>query len=348
MISGAGQQRLSARKFVELWTFRRGSEKGEDQQFWNSLLRDVFGINDIENRIQYQVPVPMVGHGAPNAPQTTKFLDAWIPETRVLIEHKSRGVDLDAPQAGHDGLTPYEQAVEYDNARPFDEKARWIVTCNFDEFRIYDRVKPLAPPLTLKLGNLPKEVYRLAFLVNPKEKAVDRELEISVQAGRIVGEIYDALLKQYNEGSLLSLRGDSETRSSGEDSKISPSLQNSKTPSSESNYLAALNRLCVRLVFCLYAEDAEIFPKDCFRRLIENTPAPFLRERLKKLFEILDTPLNKRDVYLEPELCVFPYTNGGLFKCCQCEIVANSNSQLETGNILSRRHPPAPHRRVAV
>ena len=66
---------------------------------------------------------------------------------------------------------------------------------------------------------------------------------------------------------------------------------------------------------------------------MENTPAPFLRERLKKLFEILDTPLNKRDVYLEPELCVFPYTNGGLFKCCQCEIVANSNFQLETGNI---------------
>ena len=318
-------QKQIAKKFVEYWTFQRGSEKGEDQQFWNSLLGEVLGLEDVKSHVQYQVPVPMKG--------TTKFLDAWIPETRVLIEHKSRGVNLDAPQAGHGGLTPYEQAVEYDNARPFDEKARWIVTCNFDEFRIYDRAKPLAPPLTLKLGNLPKEAYRLAFLVNPKEKAVDRELEISVQAGRIVGEIYDALLKQYNEGSLLSLRGDSETRSSGEDSKISPSLQNSKTPSSESNYLAALNRLCVRLVFCLYAEDAEIFPKDCFRRLIENTPAPFLRERLKKLFEILDTPLNKRDVYLEPELCVFPYTNGGLFKCCQCEIVANSNSQLETGNI---------------
>ena len=318
-------QKQIAKKFVEYWTFQRGSEKGEDQQFWNSLLGEVLGLEDVKSHVQYQVPVPMKG--------TTKFLDAWIPETRVLIEHKSRGVNLDAPQAGHGGLTPYEQAVEYDNARPFDEKARWIVTCNFDEFRIYDRSKPLAPPLTLKLGNLPKEAYRLAFLVNPKEKAIERELEISVQAGRIVGEIYDALLKQYNAGSLLSLRGDSETRSSGEDSKIPPSLQNAKTPSSESNYLAALNRLCVRLVFCLYAEDAEIFPKDCFRRLMENTPAPFLRERLKKLFEILDTPLNKRDVYLEPELCVFPYTNGGLFKCCQCEIVANSNFQLETGNI---------------
>ena len=307
-------QKQIAKKFVEYWTFQRGSEKGEDQQFWNSLLGEVLGLEDVKSHVQYQVPVPMKG--------TTKFLDAWIPETRVLIEHKSRGVNLDAPQAGHGGLTPYEQAVEYDNARPFDEKARWIVTCNFDEFRIYDRAKPLAPPLTLKLGNLPKEAYRLAFLVNPKEKAIDRELEISVQAGRIVGEIYDSLLKQYDEGSLLSLRGDSESRSLGEDSKISPSLQNSKTPSSESNYLAALNRLCVRLVFCLYAEDADIFPKDCFRCLMENTPAPFLRERLIRLFQVLDTPPDKRNPYLEPELCAFPYTNGGLFRLAAAGTVA--------------------------
>ena len=267
-------QRQAARKFVEHWTFRRGSEKGEDQQFWNMLLRDVLGVADVERHIQYQVPVPMKG--------TTRFLDAWIPETRVLIEHKSRGVNLDLPQSGHEGMTPYEQAVEYDNARPFDEKARWIVTCNFDEFHIYDRAKPLAPPLTLKLGNLPKEAYRLAFLVNPKEKAIDRELEISVQAGRIVGEIYDALLKQY-----------------GDDS---------------AEHLAALNRLCVRLVFCLYAEDADIFTKDCFRRLIEASDARRLRNDLQRLFQTLDTPLDKRNVYLEPELCTFPYTNGGLFR----------------------------------
>ena len=264
----------AAKAFVERWTFRRGSEKGEDQQFWNDLLGGVLGLDDVAAHVQYQVPVPMRG--------TTKFLDAWIPETHVLVEHKSRGVSLDAPQSGHDGLTPYEQAVEYDNARPFDEKARWIVTCNFDAFRIYDRARPLAPPLSLRLADLPKEAYRLAFLVNPKEKAVDRELEISVQAGRIVGELYDALLKQY--------------------------------AAADSDALAALNRLCVRLVFCLYAEDAEVFPKDCLRRLVEATPANFLRTRLADLFRVLDTPLADRDPYLEPELAIFPYTNGGLFR----------------------------------
>lgn len=267
------RQKRAAKAFVERWTFRRGSEKGEDQQFWNGLLGDVLGMDDLATRVQYQVPVPMKG--------TTKFLDAWIPETRVLIEHKSRGVDLDAPQSGHGGITPYEQAVEYDNARPFNEKARWIVVCNFDTFRIYDRTKPLAPPLALRLRDLPKEVHRLAFLVNPKERAVDRELEVSVQAGRIVGELYEALLRQYH--------------------------------AADATALAALNRLCVRIVFCLYAEDAGVFPKDCLRRLVEATPVEFLRSRLAALFRTLDTPSDRRDPYLEPELAAFPYTNGGLF-----------------------------------
>ena len=233
-------QKQASRKFVERWTFRRGSEKGEDQQFWNSLLGEVLGMEDVASRVQYQVPVPMKG--------TTKFLDAWIPETRVLIEHKSRGVNLEAPQAGHGGLTPYEQAVEYDNARPFDEKARWIVTCNFDKFRIYDRAKPLVPPLKMGLGDLPKEAHRLAFLVNAKEKAIDRELEISVQAGRIVGEIYDALLKQMES---VKCKMESE----GEPCRGTSTLHFTLS-TSHSNDLAALNRLCVRLVFCLYAEDA--------------------------------------------------------------------------------------------
>ena len=264
----------AAKKFREYWIFRPGSEKGEDQQFWNSLLRDVLGLEDIESAIKYQLPVKLKA--------TTKFLDAWIPSTRVLIEHKTRGVKLDAPQAGHGGMTPYEQAKEYDDARGFDEKARWIVLCNFDEFLVYDCTKPLAAPERITLADLPKEVHRLSFLVNKKVSKVDsKELEISVQAGRIVAKLYDALLKQYESGS-------PET-------------------------LAALNRLCVRLVFCLYAEDAGIFPKNALRNLIKSTPVEFMRRQLLRLFQTLDTPPEKRDRYLEAELAIFPYTNGGLF-----------------------------------
>ena len=268
------ESKEAAKKFREHWLLSTDSEVGGYQKYWISLLGDVLGEKDVLSRISFQLPVPMAG--------TTKFLDAWIPETKVLIEHKKRGVKLDAPQSGHNGMTPYEQAVEYDNARPYADKARWIVTCNFDEIWIYDRARPLDPPETVALGDLPNEVHRLAFLVNRKVSKVDaKELEISVQAGRIVAKLYDALLRQYE----------------------------SDSPET----LASLNRLCVRLVFCLYAEDADIFPKNAFRNLVKATPVEFLRRQLLRLFQTLDTPPEKRDRYLEAELAVFPYTNGGLF-----------------------------------
>ena len=336
------RRRCAAKAFVERWTFRRGSEKGEDQQFWNDLLRNVLGVEDVESRIRYQVPVPMGGSPSPATAKTVKFLDAWIPETRVLVEHKSRGVDLAAPQAGHGGLTPYEQACEYDNARPFDERARWIVTCNFDRFEVYDRAKPLAPPLVLRLRDLPKEVHRLAFLIDPKEKAVDRELEISVQAGRIVGELYDALLARY-AGKVNADASDGSATASpvrNAETAVSPK-RNVSGASDKSEFhpdvLAALNRLCVRLVFCLYAEDAGVFPKDCLRRLVEATPAAFLRTRLVQLFRVLDTPPERRDPYLEPELAAFPYTNGGLFRI-------GSGDGLAAKNAEDARGRPAPPR----
>ena len=266
----------SVRKFVEYWTFRRGSEKGEDQQFWNSLLHDVLGITNVEQHIKYQIPVQLK--------DTTKFLDAWIPETRVLIEHKSRGVKLDAPQAGHDGKTPFEQALDYNIARPFSEKARWIVTCNFDEIWVYDLDKPLEDPQKILLSNLPRETARLGFLVDSTIKSVrEKEMDLSFKAGRIVGELYKALLKRYAD------------------------------PSSAET-LKHLNRLCVRLVFLFYAEDADLFPKDAFWNLLKETPAKFLRKRLIDLFLALDAPPEMRDPYLEPELAAFPYTNGGLFR----------------------------------
>ena len=121
----------AVKKFREYWLLAKDSEVAGYQKYWISLLGDVLGLEDALSRISFQIPVP--------TGRTTKFLDAWIPETKVLIEHKKRGVKLDQPQSGHDGMTPYEQALEYDNARGYEDKARWIVTCNFDEIWIYDR-----------------------------------------------------------------------------------------------------------------------------------------------------------------------------------------------------------------
>ena len=269
-------KRQAARKFKEFWLLAKDSETGGYSKFWLSLLSDVLGVDDVFSRIDFQSRVPMKG--------TTKYLDAWIPETRVLIEHKSRGIKLDAPQSGHGGKTPFEQAVEYNQARGFSEKARWIVTCNFDEIWVYDMDKPLAEPQKIRLADLPKEVSRLGFLVDSTVKTVrEEEKDISIKAGRIVGELYKSLLKRYAD------------------------------PDSPET-LKFLNRLCVRLVFLFYAEDADLFPKDSFWTLLKNTEAKNLRRSLLTLFRVLDTPESERDPYLEPEIAAFPYTNGGLFK----------------------------------
>ena len=272
----------AARKFREFWTLAKDSEVGGYQKFWLSLLGDVLRMDDVMSRISFQSPVQLK--------DTTKFLDAWIPETRVLIEHKARGIKLDAPQAGHGGKTPFEQALEYNIARPFSEKARWIVTCNFAEIWVYDMDHPHADPQKILLANLPKEISRLGFLVDTSVKTVrEKEMDISIKAGRIVGDVYRALRKRYAD------------------------------PDS-ADTLRSLNRLCVRLVFCFYAEDADIFPKDALWTLLKNTESRNLRRALLTLFRTLDTPdgsngtKNERDPYLEPELAAFPYTNGGLFR----------------------------------
>jgi len=294
----------AARKFREFWTLAKDSEVGGYQKFWLSMLGDVLRMEDVMSRISFQSPVQLK--------DTTKFLDAWIPETRVLIEHKARGIKLDAPQAGHDGKTPFEQALDYNIARPYSEKARWIVTCNFAEIWVYDMDHPLEDPQKILLANLPKEISRLGFLVDTSVKTVrEKEMDISIKAGRIVGELYRALLKRYEDGFKTGLTG--LTGLSVVQSPVPKNPVNLVNPVKE-NCLAALNRLCVRLVFCFYAEDAEIFPKDCFWKLLTETPAKFLRDRLIRLFRILDTPDAERDPYLEPELAAFPYTNGGLFR----------------------------------
>ena len=305
----------SARKFREFWTLAKDSEVGGYQKFWLSLLGDVLGMDDVMSRISFQSPVQLK--------DTTKFLDAWIPETRVLIEHKARNVKLDAPQAGHGGKTPFEQALEYNIARPFSEKARWIVTCNFLEIWVYDMDHPLEDPQKILLANLPKEISRLGFLVDTSVKTVrEKEMDISIKAGRIVGELYRELLKRYGSHAESQRGGErGEVENGGKIPQTSSAKPPPKSlcdlglsaPPREEN-LAALNRLCVRLVFCFYAEDAEIFPKDCFWKLLNETPAKFLRDRLLRLFRTLDMPEAERDPYLEPELAAFPYTNGGLFR----------------------------------
>lgn len=281
----AAQQQQAARNFAAYWK-DKGYEKGESQPFWLSLLRDVYGVEHPEQFIQFEEQVHL---------DHTSFIDGTIPATHVLIEQKGLGKDLNKPIKQSDGalLTPFEQAKRYILELPVSQHPRWVVTCNFSTFYVYDMERPHGEPEIIELANLEKEYYRLQFLVDAGNEHLKREMEVSIAAGEIVGLLYDAFYKQYTN------------------------------PESE-NSLKSLNKLCVRLVFCLYAEDAGIFGHHgMFHDYLKGFDTRGLRKGLVDLFRVLDTKLQDRDPYLQddnPELAAFPYVNGGLFSDENIEI----------------------------
>lgn len=279
------EQRKAAKYFAEFWK-GKGYEKGESQKFWLSLLGEVYGVEHPAEYISFEDQVHL---------DHTSFIDGYIPRTRVLIEQKGLGKDLLKPIKQSDGslLTPFQQAKRYITELPVDSHPKWVVTCNFERFLIYDMNRPNGEPEEILLENLPTEYYRLNFLVDTGDANIKREMEISMQAGELVGALYDAFLKQY------------------------------KDPTNEST-LKSLNALCVRLVFCLYAEDAGIFGKhSMFHDFLRNHGIQNGRRALRDLFRILDQKIEERDPYLaedDPELAAFPYVNGGLFSDEDIEI----------------------------
>ena len=269
------EQRTAAKNFADFWK-DKGYEKGESQQFWLSLLRNVLGVEKPEEFIEFEEKVKI---------DNTSFIDGHIHATHVIIEQKSIDKDLRKGVKQSDGsfLTPFQQAKRYSIELPYTERPRWIVTCNFKEFLIYDMQKPTGDPESLLLKDLPKEYYRLKFLVDTGNDQIKKEMEVSVKAGEIVGLLYDEILNQY------------------------------KNPESPET-LKSLNALCVRLVFCLYAEDSGLFGEHLkFHDYLKSYAVKDVRRALVDLFKVLDTKIEERDPYLDDMLASFPYVNGGLF-----------------------------------
>lgn len=276
------EQKKAAKEFAERWK-GKGYEKGESQLFWIDLLTHVYGVDNIAEFISFEDQVHL---------DHTSFIDGYIESTRVMIEQKSIGKDLRKAIRQSDGsmLNPFQQAKRYVTELPVSKHPRWIITCNFSEFLVYDMEKPNGEPEQIFLADLPKEYYRLQFMVGQKSESLKKEEQISIEAGKLVGKLYDALLKQYAE------------------------------PDSEET-LKSLNKLCVRLVFCLYAEDAEIFGRhQMFHDYMKRFSARDFRKALIELFQVLDTKPEDRDKYMDDELAEFPYVNGGLFRDENIEI----------------------------
>ena len=260
---------MSAKEFVNQWREVTG-ERANYQKFWLTLIRDVFNIDKPENFIQFEVPVKL---------KHKSFIDGYFPDSKVIVEQKAFGVDLEKEITQSDGskLTPFEQARRYVIGLPVSMHPKKIITCNFSEFLIYD-METLEPPVKILLEELPSKYHLLDFLINPTENKIRLEKELSLEAGKIVAKIYNELLKTLAPGS------------------------------DEKN----LNILCVRIIFCLYAESVDIFGKHkIFRDYLQGEKN--IRRALRELFEVLNTPIEKRSPYLDDALKNFPYVNGGLF-----------------------------------
>lgn len=269
------EKRAAIKQFINYWK-GRGDEKQDTQSFWLSLLRTVYDVANPTTFIEFEKPVQL---------SHQSYIDGYIQTTRVLIEQKGAAIDLSKGQKQSDGsfLTPFGQARRYAGYLPHELNPRWIVVCNFTEFQIHDMNRPNDEPQVVKLEDLEKEYHRMNFLVDTGDENTQRELNLSIAAGELVGELYDALLAQYKDPE------DPET-------------------------LKSLNMLCVRLVFCLYAEDAGVFGShNMFHDYLKGYAVKDVRRALLDLFEVLNTPEEERDPYMDEALLAFPYVNGGLF-----------------------------------
>ena len=276
------EQKKAAKKFVERWNAAEGNEQRESNKFWIELCGEVLGISNPTHVLDFERKVK------------GKRIDVFYEDMAVLIENKSRGVDLDEPeQRGKDKkgnprmVTPYEQARWYaDNIVPRSVMPKWIITCNFDEIRIYDLDEEYAEDNyeTIMLNELPEQFHRLAFFTRKENSRLEREKDLSVKAGEVVGKLYDAFAKAYLD------------------------IENNE------HEQRSLNVLITRIVFLLFAEDADLLhERDAFYKYLKNFQVTHMRQALIDLFGALKTPKEERDPYMSPELAAFPYINGGLF-----------------------------------
>ena len=290
------EQREAARQFANKWK-NGGNEDQDGRTFWIELLQNVMGVDHPTEYVNFEKRVQLLED---DGKKHTRRIDEYIPDVRVLIEMKGseHPLDVPEPQSGGAMLTPVQQAERYNNALPFDEKARWIVTCNFKNIWIYDmnQSMPEENPTKIEIVDLQQKYPMLDFLVKKDVKEISHEMEVSIKAGDIVGLLYEAFLKQYGIPEAV------------------PKNETEEDKKKREGKLRSLNALCVRLVFCLYAEDTDIFGKrNLFHDFLEPIPVEYCMNDMLKLFKTLDTPIDERPDYLEDRFMQFPYVNGGLF-----------------------------------
>lgn len=280
----SGKRRSDAAKeFAQRWTTilakvepGQNNERRDTRRFWGDLLTNVLGVPSalLPSCVDFEKPA------------RGRRIDVYVHDRKFLCEQKPVGADLDKPERrGGRVETAFQRALWCAERLSSCDRVRWVMTCNFETFRIYDLADdaPQATMAEFSLHELPNRLDLLSFLTSESTSRLHKEQELSVTAGSYVARIHDSLAACYRH---LDRRED-ERRS--------------------------LNMVITRIVFLLYAEDADLLQSHRAFREYCAVDGSRLRDKLMRLFDALDTPPTDRDERLEPDVAAFPYVNGGLF-----------------------------------
>lgn len=200
----------------------------------------------------------------------------------MIGEHKSRGEDLDAAASQAFGYVQdlTREVQGRDGRRGRTEIPRYVVVSDFARIVVYDldADDPDKPVSAFATADLADHVDELGFMGGYAARRAEAEDEINIEAVELLGDLHDALEKAGYSGHHL-------------------------------------ERFLVRVLFCLFAEDTEIFEPDVFRRMVEDsrTDGSDLGPVMEQWFRVLDTPREQRSPNLQQHLLDLPYVNGELF-----------------------------------
>ncbi len=251
------------------------SEKAEKQTFWNEFFA-VFGVR---RRVvaTFEEPVKKISgqYG---------YVDLFWPGM-LLVEHKSRGEDLGKAES-----QAFRYIRDLVSEGRHDEVPRYVIVSDFAKIALHDlepeeqKRLPLfdqfrVETIEFPLDELHSNIHHFAFIPGYKQHKFEDQDPINLRAVQIMDDLHDTLAAGGYKGH-------------------------------------DLERFLVRVLFCLFAEDTGIFERDAFRLYIEDRTRPDgsdLGPQLARLFEILDTPPERRQENLDETLAAFPYVNGSLF-----------------------------------
>jgi hypothetical protein len=237
-------------------------EKQHAQQFWRDFYA-CFGLSK-SSASMFEARVAKING-------KRGYIDSFIPSL-LLVEQKSLNRDLQ---------NAYEQALEYALAvKDEAEKPRYIITCDFQTFHVYDLHGTSKEPLICKLNELHKHASWFMFLAEKKLETIVEETPINRKAAYQISKLHDKLLEDNFVGKDLEL-------------------------------------FLTRLLFCLFADDTGIFGEDNqFTNYIQNTreDGSDTGSAIATLFQVLNTAHDKRQTSLDERLKAFAYVNGSLFE----------------------------------